>query len=62
MLVQLFLEEDLKQINLKLLLFKNFNLEEGQLADLMTIIKDKGEEAEQEWYEANKVLVDSWMK
>jgi glycine betaine/proline transport system substrate-binding protein len=24
---------------------KNFNLEEGQLADLMTIIKDKGEEA-----------------
>jgi glycine betaine/proline transport system substrate-binding protein len=23
---------------------KNFNLEEGQLADLMTIIKDKGEE------------------
>jgi glycine betaine/proline transport system substrate-binding protein len=45
MLVQLFLEEDLKQINLRLLLFQNFNLEEGQLADLMTIIKDK-EEAE----------------
>jgi glycine betaine/proline transport system substrate-binding protein len=44
MLVQLFLEEDLKQINLRLLLFKT--LEEGQLADLMTIIKDKGEEAE----------------
>jgi hypothetical protein len=36
MLVQLFLEEDLKQINLRLLLFqKNFNLEE-ELADLMT--------------------------
>jgi hypothetical protein len=46
MLVQLFLEEDLKQINLRLLLFQNFNLEEGQLADLMTIIKDK-EEAEE---------------
>jgi glycine betaine/proline transport system substrate-binding protein len=29
----------------------------------MTIIKDKGEEAgAKEWYEANKVLVDSWMK
>jgi hypothetical protein len=30
----------------------------------MTIIKDKGEEAgaKEEWYEANKVLVDSWMK
>jgi hypothetical protein len=36
----------LKQINLRLLLFKT-TLEEGQLADLMTIIKDKGEEAEQ---------------
>jgi hypothetical protein len=35
--VQLFLEEDLKQINLLLLFSKNFNLEEGQLADLMTI-------------------------
>jgi hypothetical protein len=32
------------------------------LADLMTIIKDKGEEEAKEWYEANKVLVDSWMK
>jgi hypothetical protein len=40
MLVQLFLEEDLKQINLKLLLLKTL-IEEGQLADLMTIIKDK---------------------
>jgi ABC-type proline/glycine betaine transport system substrate-binding protein len=36
--------------------FKNFNLE-GQLADLMTIIKDKGEEAgAKEWYEAIKTL------
>ncbi|MFT5963461.1 MAG: glycine betaine/proline transport system substrate-binding protein [Flavobacterium sp.] len=43
--------------------FKNFNLEEGQLADLMTIIKDKGEEAgAKEFYESNKVLIDSWMK
>jgi glycine betaine/proline transport system substrate-binding protein len=43
--------------------FKNFNLEEAQLYELMTIIKDKGEEAgATEWYEANKVLVDSWMK
>lgn len=43
--------------------FKNFNLDEGQLAELMTAIKDKGEEAgATEWYEANKVLVDSWMK
>jgi ABC-type proline/glycine betaine transport system substrate-binding protein len=46
MLVQLFLEEDLKQPEAATF-FKNFNLEEGQLADLMTIIKDKGEEAEQ---------------
>jgi hypothetical protein len=36
-LVQLFLEEDLKQINLRLLLFQT-NLEEGH--DLMTIIKE----------------------
>jgi glycine betaine/proline transport system substrate-binding protein len=43
--------------------FKNFNLEEGQLYELMTAIADKGEEAgATEWYEANKVLVDSWMK
>jgi glycine betaine/proline transport system substrate-binding protein len=53
---------DLKQINLRLLLFQNFNLEEGQLADLMTIIKDKEKKQAKEWYEANKVLVDSWMK
>jgi hypothetical protein len=31
------------------------------LADLMTIIKDKGEAGAKEWYE-DKVLVDSWMK
>jgi len=43
--------------------FRNFNLEEGQLAELMTAIKDKGEEAgATEWYKTNKVLVDSWMK
>jgi glycine betaine/proline transport system substrate-binding protein len=41
------LEEDLKQINLRLLLFKNFNLEEGQLADLMTIILKTREKQEQ---------------
>lgn len=43
--------------------FKNFNLEEGKLAELMMAIKNKGEEAgASEWYKANKVLVDSWMK
>jgi glycine betaine/proline transport system substrate-binding protein len=43
--------------------FKKFNLEEAQLYELMAVIKDKGEEAgATEWYEANKVLVDSWMK
>lgn len=43
--------------------FRNFNLEEGQLYELMTAIKNKGEEAgAAEWYETNKVLVDSWMK
>jgi hypothetical protein len=57
-----YFEEDLKQINLRLLLLKTL-IEEGQLADLMTIIKDKGgEEGAKKWYEANKVLVDSWMK
>jgi glycine betaine/proline transport system substrate-binding protein len=43
--------------------FKNFNLEEGKLAELMAVIVEKGEEAgATEWYKANKVLVDSWMK
>lgn len=43
--------------------FKNFNLEEGQLAELMTAIKNKGEEkGATEWYTTNKVMVDSWMK
>lgn len=43
--------------------FKNFNLEEGQLYEVMAAIAEKGEEAgATEWYEANKVLVDSWMK
>jgi glycine betaine/proline transport system substrate-binding protein len=43
--------------------FRNFNLEEVQLYELMTAIKNNGEEAgAQEWYKTNKVLVDSWMK
>jgi glycine betaine/proline transport system substrate-binding protein len=43
--------------------FKNFNLEEGKLAELMAVIVEKGEEeGATEWYKANKVLVDSWMK
>ncbi|MFT5646168.1 MAG: glycine betaine/proline transport system substrate-binding protein [Aureispira sp.] len=43
--------------------FKNFNLEEEQLYEVMSAIADKGEEAgATEWYEANKVLVDSWME
>ncbi|WP_461633462.1 glycine betaine ABC transporter substrate-binding protein [Labilibaculum euxinus] len=43
--------------------FKNFNLKEEQLYELMTAIKDKGEEAgAAEWYKTNKVLVDSWIK
>ncbi|WP_229130346.1 glycine betaine ABC transporter substrate-binding protein [Ancylomarina sp. 16SWW S1-10-2] len=43
--------------------FKNFKLEEAQLYELMTAIKDNGEEAgATKWYKANKVLVDSWMK
>tara|TARA_R110001583_G_scaffold163880_1_gene316340 strand:- start:24684 stop:25556 length:873 start_codon:yes stop_codon:yes gene_type:complete len=43
--------------------FRNFNLEEEQLAELMMAIKSKGEEAgATEWYQTNKVLVDSWMK
>ena len=43
--------------------FKNFKLEEAQLYELMTTIKTKGEKAgATEWYTANKILVDSWMK
>lgn len=43
--------------------FKNFNLEEAQLYELMTAIKNSGEEAgAAEWYKTNKALVDSWMK
>ncbi len=43
--------------------FRNFNLKEAQLYELMTAIKNNGEEAgAKEWYETNKVLVDSWMK
>lgn len=43
--------------------FKNFNLEEAQLYELMAAIKNSGEEAgASQWYDANKVLVDSWMK
>jgi glycine betaine/proline transport system substrate-binding protein len=40
--------------------FQNFNLEE--LVRLVTIIKTREEAGAKEWYEANKVLVDSWMK
>ncbi len=43
--------------------FRNFKLEEVQLYELMTAIKNKGEEVgATQWYKANKVLVDSWMK
>ncbi|BAX81452.1 glycine betaine ABC transporter substrate-binding protein [Labilibaculum antarcticum] len=43
--------------------FRNFNLEEAQLYELMALIVEKGEEAgATEWYKTNKVLVDSWMK
>ena len=43
--------------------FKNFKLDEAQLYELMTSIKTNGEEAgATQWYKANKVLVDSWMK
>lgn len=41
--------------------FKNFNLTEDQLYDLMAAIKEQGEEAgAKQWYESNKSLVDSW--
>jgi glycine betaine/proline transport system substrate-binding protein len=43
--------------------FRNFKLKEAQLYELMTAIKNKGEEAgATEWYTTNKVMVDSWMK
>lgn len=43
--------------------FKNFNLTEDQLYKLMGTIKTDGEEAgARKWYEANKALVDSWLK
>ena len=43
--------------------FKNFKLEEAQLYELMNAISEKGEEVgATEWYKANKVLVDAWMK
>lgn len=43
--------------------FKNFNLKEAQLYALMTAIADKGEEAgATQWYTANKVMIDAWMK
>ena len=43
--------------------FKNFKLEEMQLYALMTAIKESGEKAgAEQWYQANKELVDSWME
>ncbi len=43
--------------------FQNFNLEEQQLYALMAAIKADGEEAgARKWYEANKALVDAWLK
>ena len=41
--------------------FKNFNLTEDQLYDLMKSLDDNGNEnGARIWYEANKELVDSW--
>lgn len=41
--------------------FKNFNLTEDQLYELMDLVNDKGgEEGAQIWYEANKEMVDGW--
>lgn len=41
--------------------FKNFNLTDAQLNDLMSSIADNGEEAgARKWYEANKAMVDGW--
>ncbi|MCG6187479.1 glycine betaine ABC transporter substrate-binding protein [Maribellus maritimus] len=43
--------------------FRNFNLEEAQLYDLMAEIKANDEETgAQKWYEANKEFVDSWFE
>lgn len=43
--------------------FKNFNLPEQKLYELMGNIKTDGEEAgAKKWYNANKTLVDSWFK
>lgn len=41
--------------------FKNFNLEEEELYDLMGEIREKGEEeGASSWYQANKAMVDGW--
>lgn len=41
--------------------FKNFNLTDDQLNDLMGTIEDLGQEAGARiWYEENKEMVDSW--
>ncbi|MDD2474571.1 MAG: glycine betaine ABC transporter substrate-binding protein [Dysgonamonadaceae bacterium] len=41
--------------------FKNFNLNDAQLNDLMSTIAEDGEEAgARKWYEANKTMVDGW--
>ena len=41
--------------------FKNFNLTDAQLNDLMSTIADNGEEAgARKWYEENKTMVDGW--
>lgn len=43
--------------------FKNFKMEEAQLYELVAAIQKSGEEAgATEWYNANKVLIDSWLK
>jgi glycine betaine/proline transport system substrate-binding protein len=60
--VQLFQEEVFKKDQPGSYFFKNFNLEEEQLYEVMSAIADKEKEAgATEWYEANKV-VDSWME
>lgn len=41
--------------------FKNFNLTEDQLYELMDLVNDKGgETGAQIWYDANKEMVDGW--
>ena len=43
--------------------FKNFNLTEDQLYELMDLVNDKGgEDGARQWYEANKEMVDGWYK